>query len=100
VALVRGVAALARFRFQDPRTNFLLLAAAGWVAFTVLWQPDLGAWKDWDLFIAVGFPVTALAAYLARVLLPPRFALGTLAFIVVVHLVRTLPFLAYNAGAF
>lgn len=56
--------ALGRWPRKDPAAVFLALAAGGMLLFLFLWNPDLGAARDWDLFAPVAFPLTALAAYL------------------------------------
>lgn len=44
--------------------GFLAAAAAGMGLFVALWNPDLGAAGDWDLFAAAGFVFTVYGAYL------------------------------------
>lgn len=56
--------------WRDPRFAFLLLAAATTLAFSALWNPDLGARQDWDLLAIGALPVMALAAFLFVTLVP------------------------------
>ena len=46
--------------------SFLALALGGWFALLFFWNPDLGAWHDWDLFAGLGWATSAWAC--ARVL--------------------------------
>jgi len=55
----RGRAALRR-----PGGAFLLIAAASYLLFTLVWNPDYGGRRDWDLFAPAALPLTLLAAWL------------------------------------
>ena len=79
---------------------FLGLVATGFLTLTVIWNPDLGALRDWDLFGPVGFylnlgGVALLARHFAT---EPRRLTMLLALVAVVNLSRALPFLLHNAG--
>lgn len=39
-----------RNRAWNPERGFLLLYAGGFILFSLVWHPDLGMRKDWDLF--------------------------------------------------
>jgi hypothetical protein len=79
---------------------YLGLVATGYLALTLIWNPDLGALRDWDLFGPVGFylnlcGVALLARHFGG---EPRRLTALLAFVAVVNLSRALPFLLHNAG--
>ena len=44
--------------------RFLAVAAAGSLLFILLWNPDYGGQRDWDLFSLSSLPLTALAGLL------------------------------------
>ena len=44
--------------------RFLMVAAAGSLLFILLWNPDYGGQRDWDLFSLSSLPLTALAGVL------------------------------------
>ena len=44
--------------------RFLAVAAAGSLLFILLWNPDYGGQRDWDLFSLSSLPLTALAGVL------------------------------------
>jgi len=44
--------------------SFLGVAAAGYLLFTLVWNPDYGGQRDWDLFAPAALPLTLLAAWL------------------------------------
>ena len=77
------------------QSAFLLLLAGGWGAFLVLWNPDLGSFKDWDLYAPGGFAFM-LAAVLLALRLPPGCRRPALAAMAALNLGRTLPFVADN----
>jgi hypothetical protein len=66
------LAAWRRRRRLDQAALLLGSAAAGMMIFLCLWNPDLGAARDWDLFAPVAFPLTALGAYLLAAHLDER----------------------------
>ncbi len=54
------------YRKRMPRDAYslcLLVAAAGYVLLTWVWNPDYGGQRDWDLFAVAAWPATLLAAY-------------------------------------
>lgn len=46
-----------------PKGRFLALAAAGPLGAVFLLNPEIGAFRDWDLFAFVGVPLTLLAIH-------------------------------------
>ena len=69
----------------DARGRFLVAFAACGQFLALTWNPDLGAYRDWDLFAVVGLGYAALGAYLvarvpgaARAALPIVVACGFL----------------------
>ncbi len=64
MVLLGLLAAWRRRQKLDRGALFLGILAAGMLIFVALWNPDLGAARDWDLFAPAAFPVTALGAYL------------------------------------
>lgn len=82
---------------HDDESRMFLLAGTGWLAFVFLWNADLGAWRDWDLFSAMGWWVAAWAAHLCL-----RPGTGSahrwlLLSVIAVQGARTLSFIAHNA---
>lgn len=61
VALLAGRSG--RTALRTPQGLFLSVAAAGYVVFTFVWNPDYGGRRDWDLFAPAALPLTLLAAY-------------------------------------
>ncbi|HHY56331.1 MAG TPA: hypothetical protein GYA08_12965 [Chloroflexi bacterium] len=52
-----------------PTARFLSIAAACYLIFTFVWNPDYGGQRDWDLFSLAALPTTLLLALLlSRVL--------------------------------
>jgi hypothetical protein len=80
---------------------FLGLVAGGFLCLTLIWNPDLGPLRDWDLFGPVGFYLNifgvALIAHQLRS--SPRAMIAMLWFVAAVNLSRALPFVLHNAGA-
>lgn len=79
---------------------YLGLIATSFLALTVIWNPDFGPLKDWDLFAPVGFylgvsGIALLARHLAD---EPERLNAVLWFVAIVNLSRALPFVLYNAG--
>ena len=77
----------------------LSAAGAGWLAFVLLWNPDLGAWRDWDLFAASGWWLTALAAALCLDEEADARAAWLLMPIAGINLARAIPFVLENHRA-
>jgi hypothetical protein len=77
---------------------FLALSALGYFALTLIWNPDLGAKRDWDLFGPVGYYLSILAvATVVRYFKDrPGRAFAALLVIGAVNLTRTLPFVLHN----
>ena len=69
--------AFARRRLDagDRALRFLLLAAGCYLFLTLVWNPDYGGRRDWDLFAPASLPLAVLAAYLLPRALPERAAL-------------------------
>lgn len=53
-------------------TPFLAIAAAGYLLFTFVWNPDYGGQRDWDLFSLAALPATLLFVSLLPKALPYR----------------------------
>lgn len=79
---------------------YLGLVASAFFGLTVIWNPDFGPLRDWDLFGPVGFYLTICGvALLARALADQPARLHALLwFVAAVHLSRALPFVLSNAG--
>lgn len=80
----------------SPPLIFLILAAGGFLTLTVIWHPDLGPFRDWDLFGPVGFYLSVLAAALILHVDRSGRAFALLLFMISVNLSRTLPFVLRN----
>lgn len=89
---------LASTRGPEGLLLFLALCALGYFALTLIWNPDLGPKRDWDLFGPVGYYLSVLAA--ATVVRyfkdRPGRAFAALMLIAAVNLTRTLPFVLHN----
>ncbi len=57
----------------DNTLIFLLIASAGALFLLIVFKPDLGYARDWDLFAVSGFPLTLLIAYLITSIKPENF---------------------------
>ncbi len=81
--------------FWKPRCNrtliFTLLALAGALAFTILVDPKIGAFRDWDLLSVFAVPLAALVA-----LQVPRYRL-TAVILLILIVVRIVPWLEFNS---
>lgn len=64
--------------------------AAGWLTLLLLWSPDLGSLHDWDLFAAVGIPLSALTATCLVSSVVPNLA-GAPVLLLGIGLVQTAP---------
>jgi hypothetical protein len=99
LAAVLGVLGLRRkaVDWRDPSFRFLAVAAGAYLFLTLVWNPDYGGRRDWDLFAPASFPLTALAAYLLNRYLEPRAReLATVA-IAAVSLMHLGPWVHFNA---
>lgn len=95
--LVAALVVAARPRLlRDPELAFLALAALGWLGFSFVWNPDLGAFDDWDIFGAMGFVLSAFAALVVHRGIGGSSGSRALAMLTLVQLARTLPFCAHN----
>ena len=97
VAPLGLVMLLAGLRAARDRTLvYLVLIGAGFFALTVIWNPDYGPLRDWDLFGPVGFylAIAGVALVARRVTDPSR----VLWFVAIVQLSRSLPFVLHNAN--
>lgn len=74
----------------DSPVRFVLLALAGALVFTILVDPKIGAFRDWDLLSLFAIPLAALVALRA-----PRHPL-TVALLVLVIATRIVPWLLFN----
>ncbi len=50
--------------FKDQYLRFLFLVALFFQVFAIVWNPDIGAFEDWDLFAVVGLGYVPLGGYL------------------------------------
>ena len=66
LALVIGLLISTRGRavLCSPDCAFLAICAAGYLLLTMIWNPDYGGRRDWDLFAPAALPLTLLASYL------------------------------------
>ena len=77
---------------------FVLLASSGLFTLTVIWNPDIGPWRDWSLFAPAGLLLSMLAVMLIAThwRKQPARAFACLLLITAVNLHRTLPWLYRN----
>jgi len=77
---------------------FVALVASGFFALTVIWNPDLGALRDWNLFASAGILLSMLAVYLMseRWTNQPARIFACAVLIIAVNLHRTVPWLYHN----
>jgi len=84
----------------DPELRFVLAAAAGPVAFTVLANPEIGAFRDWDVFSLAGVPLALAAALVLVRRVPDRERLAHAGLLVIVAAaVHTAAWVGVNANA-
>lgn len=64
LALILALLASRRGReaIRSPGSIFLAIAAANYLWFIIVWNPDYGGQRDWDLFAPASLPITFLAA--------------------------------------
>lgn len=67
---------LQRLQFVQHETRFLSLAAAFYLFFTWVWNPDYGGQRDWDLFCLAAIPTTLLLSWRLPMLLVHRRTLA------------------------
>jgi len=93
----------ARAALRDPERAILvhlLLVALAFCALTIIWNPDLGALRDWDLFGPLGFYLNAAAVGVLATALrgDARRLTAALSVLAAANLSRGLPFVLHNAG--
>jgi len=77
--------------------RFLLLAAGCYLFLTLVWNPDYGGRRDWDLFAPASLPLTLLAAYVLPRALPERVALRAAAWaLIAVQVMHTAAWVYQN----
>jgi tetratricopeptide (TPR) repeat protein len=79
--------------------RFLALAAAGPAAFAFLGNPEVGAFRDWDVFAHAAVPLLALAAVAIQRVGDPSEGAALAAVLVGASLVHTAAWVAVNADA-
>jgi hypothetical protein len=60
---------------RDPAFWLLLVIALSYLLLTLVWNPDYGGQRDWDLFSPAAIPAAVLLAYTLCHALPERPAL-------------------------
>jgi hypothetical protein len=70
--LLTATIARRRLPWGDHTLRFLLLAAACYLFLTLVWNPDYGGRRDWDLFSPASLPLAVLTASLLTRALPER----------------------------
>jgi hypothetical protein len=73
--------------YRDPFHVFLALCGALWMAWTLVWHPDLTIYQDWDLFAVAALPPTWLC--MSLLLKDGRSKIGWI--VVVLLLLSALP---------
>ena len=58
------LAGRSRSIFKNPPLIYLALLSSAFLTLTLIWNPDLGPKRDWDLFAPSGFYLYLFAAYL------------------------------------
>ena len=58
-----GVIAWRRLPIRDETWRFLAFTAGLHLLLTLVWNPDYGGQKDWDLFSPAGIPAALLLAW-------------------------------------
>jgi hypothetical protein len=91
------VLARRRVTWSERRVRFLLLAAGCYLLLTLVWNPDYGGRRDWDLFAPSALPLTLLAGYLLPRALPEAAALrsATIA-LVATQMMHTVAWIVQN----
>ena len=89
-----------RFQWRDPTDTMLFLAAAPLVAFTVLFNPEIGAFRNWDVFALPALPLTLLAGrWLGRAYAGVETSRIAVSVVVIASLVHTASWVGLNANA-
>ncbi len=76
--------------------RFLLIAAAFYLLFTFVWNPDYGGQRDWDLFSLASLPTTVLLALLLANVLRGRVLWGGVAPLIVLQAWHTIAWIYQN----
>ena len=82
----------------NPQSSILLLsiAAAFYLLFTFLWNPDYGGQRDWDLFSLAALPTTLLLVTVAPRLLRDRYLAPAMAPLILVQVLHTAAWIYQN----
>ena len=83
------------FNLQSS-TLFLSIAAAFYLLFTFLWNPDYGGQRDWDLFSLAALPTTLLLVTVAPRLLRDRYLAPAMAPLILVQALHTATWIYQN----
>jgi hypothetical protein len=73
--LLSGVFAWRRIPHRDGAFRLLLMMALLYLLLTLVWNPDYGGQRDWDLFAPAAAPAAILLGYVLARVLPERDAL-------------------------
>ncbi|MCB0161347.1 MAG: hypothetical protein KDD83_24600, partial [Caldilineaceae bacterium] len=74
----------------------LSIAAAFYLLFTFLWNPDYGGQRDWDLFSLAALPTTLLLVTVAPRLLRDRYLAPAMAPLILVQVLHTAAWIYQN----
>ena len=74
--IICAVFARSRLPWRDDRFHLLLFMAVSYLLLTLVWNPDYGGQKDWDLFAPAAIPAALLLGYVLPRVLPERRALA------------------------
>jgi hypothetical protein len=80
------------------RRTFLTIAAAGGLIFALIFDPNLGMPRDWDLLALSLWPLIILAAWTLANTMLMDYRNPLLAAILAMILIGTIPFILVNAG--
>lgn len=82
---------------RDQRTRFLVVAAGCYLLLTLIWNPDYGGRRDWDLFAPASLPLTLLLAYVLPRTVPERPTLRRIGLpLIAVQLIHTAAWVYQN----
>lgn len=76
--------------------RFLVIAAACYLLFTFVWNPDYGGQRDWDLFSLASLPTTVLLALLLSNMLRGRALWGGVAPLIALQAWHTIAWIYQN----